>query len=285
MTCCVQRRLRVRVIARAQHRDEQLDLDDLAGLRVEQLRLHSCVVDEQLIAGDVHLPHHGRLTLGPFAIPIAERGVSQPVPMHRQVLDVQERERHPRTTQLEVQRRAIRLRTHPRRRRHLRVQTRVELRVAHRIDGGDVEPQRVRPGENAGHFARAHADRCRHLPVAAPQPQLLPQNLSQNVHLHSLRCHGLPYREAWWRHEEQRRPGPLPGCPYRLNEQEGTWVTLSSDDMGDTRPVDMGDRSFFGSFKESGSRLRSGVSVRAPWRRRRGCEAQEGGARGGRLAT
>ena len=182
------RRLRVGEVARAEHRDEQLHLDDLARLRVEDLRPHPRVVDEQLVAGEVHLPHHGRLTLGPFAVPIAERAVAQPPRVKLDELHVQERQRHPLPSQLQVQRRAVRLRSQARRRR-LRVQARVQLRVARRLHAGRVQPERLRPGQHTRHLPDADPDRGHHLPMASPQHELLSQNFPQYVHLQPLCCH------------------------------------------------------------------------------------------------
>ena len=50
-------RLRIRVVGRAEHRDEELDLDVLARLRIYVRRSHSRVVHEALLTGLVDLPH------------------------------------------------------------------------------------------------------------------------------------------------------------------------------------------------------------------------------------
>jgi len=53
------RGLRKRVVRRTEHRDEELDVGHLAGDRVGEPRPHARVVDEELVAGDVLLPHDG----------------------------------------------------------------------------------------------------------------------------------------------------------------------------------------------------------------------------------
>ena len=95
-------RLCVRVVARAEDGDEQLDLDDLTRLRLNESRPHPCVVDEHLVTRDVRLAHHGRAPLLPHAVALAERGVAQPLRLRREVLHVEQRERHPRPSQLDV---------------------------------------------------------------------------------------------------------------------------------------------------------------------------------------
>ncbi len=53
------RGLRKRVVRRSEHRDEKLDVCHLARDRVGEPRPHARVVDEELVAGDVVLPHDG----------------------------------------------------------------------------------------------------------------------------------------------------------------------------------------------------------------------------------
>ncbi|MDB4990044.1 MAG: hypothetical protein JWN04_5222 [Myxococcaceae bacterium] len=65
-------RLGVRVVRSAEHRDEQLDLDHLAGGAVHEVRVLTRVVDEQLVAGQVVLTHHEPAPLLKSTIAIAE---------------------------------------------------------------------------------------------------------------------------------------------------------------------------------------------------------------------
>ncbi|MFO0613021.1 MAG: hypothetical protein U0414_10555 [Polyangiaceae bacterium] len=105
------RRLDERVVGRTEHRDEQLDLDDLATLRVDVVRLLAGVVDEHLVAADMRLSHRRRPTREPLAVDTAELRVPISVGVARDVLEVEELERHPRAPQLHVHGRRIRERS------------------------------------------------------------------------------------------------------------------------------------------------------------------------------
>ncbi len=139
--------------------------------------MHARVIDKELVAREVHLAHDRRLPLLPGPIPVAERGVPQTYRVRREVLDMQQGERHARPPQLQVQRRAVRLRAHARRRR-LGVEARFELGVAQRLDAGRVQAVRPGVGEHARHGARADAERAGYLPVGAPKGELLPKDFS-----------------------------------------------------------------------------------------------------------
>jgi hypothetical protein len=60
------RRLRECVVQGAQHRDEELDLDRLARLRRPDPWLLARVIDEDLLAGAVHLAHRQVIARSPF---------------------------------------------------------------------------------------------------------------------------------------------------------------------------------------------------------------------------
>lgn len=68
-------RLREREVARAEHGDVQLDLDHLAGLPIDDLRLRPRVIDEALLAGAMLLPHHCVDSLGELPVALAELAV------------------------------------------------------------------------------------------------------------------------------------------------------------------------------------------------------------------
>jgi len=108
--------------------------------------------------------------------------------MRAEILDVQQCQRHAGTTQLEVERRAVRLRTHACG-RSLRVQTLFDLCVRQRLDGREVEPERGCVRDDAGQRARTDTQRPRHLAVAALQRELLSQELSYVTHGESLCRH------------------------------------------------------------------------------------------------
>ena len=82
------RRLGVGVVRRAEHGDEQLDLDDLAAVGVDQAGPLARVVDEELIAGQVLLPHRQVALAQPRPVVLAELAVAVPVGVLLQVLDI-----------------------------------------------------------------------------------------------------------------------------------------------------------------------------------------------------
>lgn len=53
-------------------RRRQLDVGDLAGVRVNEVRLLPRVVDEQLLAASAHLPHRQPVLLQPLTVNLAE---------------------------------------------------------------------------------------------------------------------------------------------------------------------------------------------------------------------
>jgi hypothetical protein len=65
-------RLRVGVAGGAEHRDEDLDLADFAGRKIDDAELLARVVNKHLVAGDVRLAHHRRETLLKFPKQIVE---------------------------------------------------------------------------------------------------------------------------------------------------------------------------------------------------------------------
>ncbi len=92
--------------------------------------------------------------------------------MRAEVLDVKQRERHARTTQLEMERCAVRLRTHARR-RWLRVELGFELRISQLLDSLGVDAERARGGNDDRDRARADACRSRDLAVAPAEREFL----------------------------------------------------------------------------------------------------------------
>ena len=84
------RRFRVGVIRGAQHRDEELDRDHLAGGRLDHRRLLPGVVDEQLGAGAVDLAHREPPAVEPAAVDLAELGVAVPVRMLLEIFQMEQ---------------------------------------------------------------------------------------------------------------------------------------------------------------------------------------------------
>jgi hypothetical protein len=93
----------------AEHRDEELDLDHLARLRIDEVWLLPGVVDdEELLAGAVLLPYREAPLVEPLAVPLAGLCVAVAVRMLLQVLEVEQLERHARLPALDVDVRAVR---------------------------------------------------------------------------------------------------------------------------------------------------------------------------------
>ena len=67
----------------AQHGDEDLHRDDLAGIGVDHLAGAAGEIDEQLLAGDMDLAHRRLQPPGPGPVEIAEPGIAEPVGARR----------------------------------------------------------------------------------------------------------------------------------------------------------------------------------------------------------
>jgi hypothetical protein len=89
-------RLGIGEAARAEYRDKQLDLDLLAGLPIDDVRLLARKVDERLLAGPVHLSHRRLQFLGPAAVNLAILAAAVAVGMDLGVLFPQQLKRHAR---------------------------------------------------------------------------------------------------------------------------------------------------------------------------------------------
>lgn len=135
------------VVRSAEHRDEELDLDHFACLRIDEVRLLPRVVDEELLAGAVLLAHREVPLAEPLAVPVAELRVAVAVRMLLQVLEVEQFERHASLPAFDVDVRAVR-------HRPLAgggdrwVQLRIESVVRERLDRGPVEPGRDRASDH-----------------------------------------------------------------------------------------------------------------------------------------
>src|SRR5262249_5782626 len=80
----------VRVVGGAQHGDEQLDLEELAGRGIDDRRLLPGIVDEQLLARAMDLAHRQAATREPPAVDLAVLRVAVPVGVLLEVLEVQQ---------------------------------------------------------------------------------------------------------------------------------------------------------------------------------------------------
>ncbi len=106
-------RLCERVIGRAEDGDKDVRLADLAAQRIEDRYRVAGEVDEQLLPGNVGLPHGGTDRPPPRAVERAEAAVAVAVRMFGPVFLPQQQERHARAAQLGVQPRPVRQRRRP----------------------------------------------------------------------------------------------------------------------------------------------------------------------------
>lgn len=183
-------RLGVSEVRRAECGDENARLMDLAGRRIDDPDRVARPVDEQLLAGEMRLPHRRRDRSPPRVVQLAEARVAVAVRLLGQILLPQQRERHAATRQL-----ALHLRPVDRRTGAFvaddRKQAPVELDV--------VEPVRQRPSEardrGPAHVLRrlrlADAGRLADLAVAQSKGVLQAKHLAHFAHRQSLRRHRL----------------------------------------------------------------------------------------------
>ena len=88
-------RFDVRIVRGAEHADEDLRLADLAGAAVDDRARVAAVVDEQLVAGAVHLAHRARQPAAELVVVEAELAVAVgALAVHRLVLVPQQLQRH-----------------------------------------------------------------------------------------------------------------------------------------------------------------------------------------------
>lgn len=190
-------RLGVGVAGGAEHRDEQLDLDHLAGLPIDDARLLARVVHERLLPGAMDLVHRQLLGLRPAGVVLAELGVLVAVRMLCAVLEVEQGERHALAAQLRVDLPPVRQRPGlldlPRRAVH----PSLELRLVERLDLRPLlEPGHLRPLQHVADGARADIGAPGHGPMAELEQQLLPEDLLGLAHGQSLRGHRSSCTEA-----------------------------------------------------------------------------------------
>ena len=104
------RGLRIGVVRRPEHGDEQLRRHRLPGRWVDHLKRRAGVVDEHTLAGDVALPHGRRQPCLPGAVEFAVAAIAVAVGVDAAMLLPQQLQRHPWPAQLAVDRRPVWLR-------------------------------------------------------------------------------------------------------------------------------------------------------------------------------
>jgi len=140
-------RLRVRVVARAQDRDEDLGAHDL-GLGDAVVDGHGLTgeVDEELLAGEVIVPHHQVDATLVLAVVLGEPRVLEPVGVLLLVLLPQHLQRRVFAPQLPVN-------AHPLGHRSCLADRGVDPREQHVFEGAVVHLDRQRPGDAFLHGA------------------------------------------------------------------------------------------------------------------------------------
>jgi hypothetical protein len=190
------RRFGVGVVRGAQHRDEELDCDHLAGGRLDDRRLLAGVVDEQLRAGAVDLAHREPTAGEPAAVDLAELGVAVAVRMLLEIFQMEQLEGDAGLAPLGVQVGAVGDGAMVRRRGRGPVHPGLQRLVAEGVDLSPIKPGRPRAQHRGADGAAADPQALRHLPVGAPEAPLLSQDLPCLAHGQSLGGHPSPFRGA-----------------------------------------------------------------------------------------
>src|SRR6266540_4843300 len=175
----------VGVVGCPQHGDEELDLDDLAGRGIDDRGLLARVVDEQLLAGAMDLPHRQAAVLQPPAVDLAVLRVPVPVWVLLEILEVEQLQRDAGLATFAMDVRAVR----PRPRGALgdrdvrtRVEPRLERFFGQRLDGRPVEPGLLGLIQHEADGAEADAQALGHLAVGPAQHPLLSEDLADLSH-------------------------------------------------------------------------------------------------------
>jgi hypothetical protein len=186
--------LREGVVARAEHHDEELDLDHFSGFRIDHFGALARVVDERFLAGAVCLPHHEIEPGAPSVIALAKLRVLIGRLLARDpfggldVLGPQKLQRHAGAAQLVVD--PIEVDRSARQRRavlRLREEPRLELGVGHGLRIGPRDRAGACPLEVVAHRPRADPARLRDLAVGAATFELQPKDFTNLTHRVSLR--------------------------------------------------------------------------------------------------
>ncbi len=183
------RRLGVGVVRGAEHPHKELDIDPLAGPRIDQVRVLPSVVDKQLLASLVDLPHRATLQRHPATIVGAEGRVAETVGVLSEILQVEQFQRDPLPPQLGVDMDGVRQRPRRGEGQLGPPEPFLQLIVGQGGDGLPREALVGGPADDRGDGAGAHADAPGGLAVTPPQGPFQPKNLSNLSHGQSLRGH------------------------------------------------------------------------------------------------
>jgi transposase len=155
-----------------------LDLDDLAGLRIHDVGLLARVVDEELLACLVRLPHHGRLLRAPLSVHLAKRRIANAVGVLFKIFQVQKLQRCPGTTKLHVQACRIGQRARAWGHHHGAVESLFERIVPERLNCVPRKARRRRTTVRDRHRRRAKPQAVRNVAMTAAEQKLL-RNISR----------------------------------------------------------------------------------------------------------
>jgi hypothetical protein len=186
-------RLGVGIARRAEGRDEQVRVVHLARHRIDDRHRVTGPVDKQLVARHMRLPHRRCEAPSPFAVKLAEAGISVALDMLSAMLLPQDHQRHAAALEFLVNLRPFRHRL-----RRAVVESRRHEQPPLQLGVSDLRRDRPRDPD---HLRAAHvlgdrrlADTCglAHLTDAEPQLMRQPQHLTDLPHRHSHPGHRLP---------------------------------------------------------------------------------------------
>ena len=144
------------------------------------------IVDEELVAVEVGLPHHRAARLDPLAVVRAEGGATQTVGILPQVLLMQQLEGDAFSAQLQMQPGPVGLGPRSSHRGRRRIKQRFELRVGQGLDRGPVKARAACPLQSRGDGAVAGAQRVADGTVTEVKNPFVAKNLASVSHAKSL---------------------------------------------------------------------------------------------------
>ena len=187
------RRLGVGEAGGAEHGDEDLHRDDLAGIGVNHLAGAAGEIDEHPLAGNVDLAHRRLQPAGPGPVEIAEPRIAEAVGAAGAVLLPQQRQRHIGTAQLAMHPAPIGHRALiGRDARGRREQQRFEPRVVEILGQWPGEAGGACPAQIARHRALAQPKAAGRCPLRQPAFKAQSQNFTDLAHRQSLGRHLVP---------------------------------------------------------------------------------------------
>jgi hypothetical protein len=186
----------VGVVRGAQHRDQQFDVDHLAGGGLDDRGLLPGVVDEQLGAGAMDLAHRQAPAVEPATVDLAELGVAVAVRMLLSIFEMEQLEGDAGLAPLGMQIGAVGDGTMMRGRGRGSIHSGAQHLVAEGVDLRPLEPGRPGAQHRGPDGTITDPQALRHLPVGAPEAPLLSQDLPCLAHGQSLGGHPSPFRGA-----------------------------------------------------------------------------------------